>query len=323
MPDLAHVACILPGEGLVTVWEAIVLGLIQGLTEFFPVSSSGHLVLGQDLLGLEIPGILFDVLVHVGTLASVIIVYRDRLWSLIRGALGLSGQSAWPYILKIGVATIPAVIAGLTLKDFFEARFDDPRFSATMILVTGCLVWSSRWAVGRARIGVVELVPLLVAAVIALLARTIIPFVAVAALQVVVMSVSRATSPKETHGEPTWLGALLIGVGQAVAIFPGISRSGTTVMTGLWRRIEPVAAAEFSFLMSIPAILGAAVLQVPDALREPLPVGTPALVFGFLAALVAGIVAIRFFVVLLKRQNFHVFAYYCWAAAGLYLLLWR
>jgi undecaprenyl-diphosphatase len=92
------------------------------------------------------------------------------------------------------------------------------------------------------------------------------------------------------------------------------------VLTGLWRRIDPVAAAEFSFLMAIPAILGAAVLQVPDALRQPLPVSATALVLGFVSALIAGIVAIRFFVALLRRQNFHVFAYYCWAAAGLYLL---
>jgi undecaprenyl-diphosphatase len=303
-----------------SIWEAILLGAIQGLTEFFPVSSSGHLVLGQDLLGISIPGILFDVLVHVATLASVVVVYRDRLWQLVRGAFGMSDDSSWPYILKIVLATLPAVAVGLALKDFFEARFDDPMFAATMILVTGCLVWSSRWAIGIDRPGVRDAVPFAVAAVISVIAGTIIPFVAVLALQTLLMGLSRVTAPRERHSEPTWAGALLMGIGQALAIFPGISRSGTTVITGLWRRIDPIAAAEFSFLMSIPAILGAAVLQVPDALREPLPVGTPALVFGFIAALIAGVVAIRFFVALLRKQNFHVFAYYCWAAAGLYLL---
>jgi undecaprenyl-diphosphatase len=301
-------------------WEAILLGIIQGLTEFFPVSSSGHLVLGQAILGLEIPGILFDVLVHVGTLASVVIVYRDRIVRLLMGALGRTEEKAWPYILKIGLATVPAVIAGFTLKDFFEARFADPRFAATMILVTGCVVWSSRWAIGKARVGPLELLPLAVAAAFSLVGRTIVPFLAVLALQAVLMTVARVSAPKEKHDEPTWSGALLMGIGQSIAIFPGISRSGTTVLTGLWRRIDPVAAAEFSFLMSIPAILGAAVLQVPDALREPLPVSTQALVFGFLAALVAGVVAIRLFVLLLARQNFHLFAYYCWLAAGLYLV---
>lgn len=304
-----------------TVWEAIILGIVQGLTEFFPVSSSGHLVIGQELLGLEIPGILFDVLVHVGTLASVVIVYREKLWQLTRGMFARGEQSSWPYILKVGLATLPAVAVGLTLKDYFEARFDDPVFSGTMILVTGCIVWSSRWALGARRFGVVEAIPLLVAAVLAILARTIIPFLAVGALQLVLMAISRATAPRERHHEPTWGGALMMGIGQAVAIFPGISRSGTTVITALWRRLDAVGAAEFSFLMSIPAILGAAVLQVPDALKEPIPVSTSALVFGFLASLIAGIVAIRFFVALLKRQNFHVFAYYCWIFAGIFLLM--
>lgn len=303
-----------------TVWDAIILGLVQGLTEFFPVSSSGHLVIGQELLGLKIPGILFDVLVHVGTLVSVVVVYRNKLWQLTRGAFGRTEENAWPYILKLGLATLPAVVIGLTLKDYFEARFDDPVFAGTMILVTGCLVWSSRWAIGIRKFGILELLPLIVAAVLAFLAGTVVPFLAVAALQLVLMAISRVTGPKQRHMEPTWLGALLMGFGQALAIFPGISRSGTTVLTGLWRRIDPVAAAEFSFLMSIPAILGAAVLQVPDALKEPLPVSTQALVFGFLAAAIAGIVAISFFVALLKRQNFHVFAYYCWIAAGVFLL---
>jgi undecaprenyl-diphosphatase len=303
-----------------SIWEAILLGAVQGLTEFFPVSSSGHLVLGQDLLGIAIPGILFDVVVHVATLASVVVVYRDRLFALVRGALGMSEESAWPYILKLALATVPAVIVGLTLKDYFEARFDEPLFAATMILVTGCLVWSSRWAIGIARFGALDLIPFGAAAVVSLIAGTMIPFLAVLALQAVLMGVSRATAPGERHDEPTWAGALLMGIGQALAIFPGISRSGTTVLTGLWRRIDPVAAAEFSFLMSIPAILGAAVLQVPDALREPLPVSPPALVLGFVAALVSGIVAIRFFVALLRKQNFHIFAYYCWGAAALYLL---
>jgi undecaprenyl-diphosphatase len=303
-----------------SIWEAILLGAIQGLTEFFPVSSSGHLVIGQDLLGISIPGILFDVLVHVATLASVVVVYRDRIWRLIRGAFGMSGESTWPYILKVALATIPAIIVGVTLKDFFEARFDDPVFAATMILVTGCLVWSSRWATGSSPFGALDLIPFALAAGISVVAGTIIPFAGVLALQVLLMGVSRATAPRERHMEPTWAGALMMGIGQALAIFPGISRSGTTVLTGLWRRIDPVAAAEFSFLMAIPAILGAAVLQVPDALRQPLPVSATALVLGFVSALIAGIVAIRFFVALLRRQNFHVFAYYCWAAAGLYLL---
>ncbi len=116
-----------------------------------------------------------------------------------------------------------------------------------------------------------------------------------------------------------------MGIAQAIAIFPGISRSGSTVTTALWRRVDPVAAAEFSFLMSIPAILGAALLSLPDALREGggRGVGMLPLMVGALAAGVSGIVAIRFFVILLKRQNFYVFAWYCWAAGALFLLYLR
>ncbi|CAN5643736.1 undecaprenyl-diphosphate phosphatase [soil metagenome] len=305
-----------------TWWEALVLGVIQGVTEFFPVSSSGHLVMGQALLGLEIPGILFDVVVHVATLLSVLVVYRAKIYHLIRGALGLSDESAWPYILKIVLATIPAVIVGLTMKDWFEARFDDPIFAGTMVLVTGCLVWSSRWALGTHRIGPLELLPLGVAALFAFLAGTIVPFLSVATLLAVLMTLARLStrSSPSTEREPSWTTAAFMGVAQALAIFPGITRSGSTVIAGLWRRTDAVAAAEFSFLMSIPAILGAAVLQVPEALRaDELGVSVFAMVVGFVAAAASGILAIRFFVALLKRQNFYVFAYYCWAAAGLFL----
>ena len=300
--------------------QAIILGVIQGLTEFFPVSSSGHLVLGQELLGIHVPGIMFDVLVHVGTLGSVIIVYRKRLTELLLGVFGRGPDGAWSYIFKLGLATLPAVIVGLGFKDYFEARFDDAVFAATMILVTGCVVWSSRWAAKWESFGLLELVPVAVAAVLSWIGGTIIPFLAVLALQAVLMTITRATAPKERHDRPTWSGALLMGIGQSLAILPGISRSGTTVITGLWRRIDPVAAAEFSFLMSIPAILGAAVLQVPDAIGHPLPVSPAALVAGFIASFVSGIIAIRFFVLLLKRQEFHFFAYYCWIAAGLFLI---
>jgi undecaprenyl-diphosphatase len=305
----------------VTWWEAMILGVVQGLTEFFPVSSSGHLVIGEELLGLTVPGLLFDVAVHLATLVSVLIVYRERVLHLVRGAIGLASESTWPYILKIGLATVPAVIVGFTLKDYFEARFEDAVFAGTMILVTGCVVWSSRWTQGAARPWGLDLVPLGVAATFAAIAGTILPFVLVLGLQAAVMTTSRLTAPAEHHWEPTWGGALIMGIAQAVAIFPGISRSGSTVIAALWRRVTPAAAAEFSFLMSIPAILGAVVLQVPDALRaEEMAVSGTALIAGSTAAALSGILAIRFFVALLKRQNFYVFAYYCWVAAGLFLL---
>lgn len=303
-----------------SVWEAVVLGIIQGLTEFFPVSSSGHLVIAGSLLGLEIPGILFEVAVHVATLVSVLIVYRARIWELLLGMVGRARESSWPYLLKIVLATIPAVIVGFTLKDWFEARFDDPIFAGTMILVTGSFVWSSRWARGMAKPWPYDWLPLLVAAGLAAWAGTIVPFLAVLGIEALLFAVSRMTAPKEVHQEPTWGGALLMGIAQAMAILPGISRSGSTVITGLWRRIDPVKAAEFSFLMSIPAIAGAAVLMLPDIGEAGQQVGMVPLLAGGLAAGLSGILAITVFVALLRRQNFYVFAYYCWAAAGLFLI---
>ncbi|HEX6134883.1 MAG TPA: undecaprenyl-diphosphate phosphatase [Longimicrobiales bacterium] len=302
-------------------WEAVVLGIVQGLTEFFPVSSSGHLVMGGAVLGLQVPGILFEVAVHVATLVSVLFVYRLRIWTLIRGCCGLEEQSTWPYVLKLLVATIPAGLMGVLFEDWFEARFDDPVFAGTMILVTGSFVWSSRWVRDDGRHAFpFDWLPILVAAIIALLAGTIIPFVAVLAVEAVLMLVARTTARPEWKMEPTWSGAVLMGIAQSVAILPGISRSGSTVITGMWRRVDPVAAAEFSFLMSIPAILGAAVLKVPDVGAEGAAVGAVPLLAGGIAAGVSGVLAITLFVALLRRQNFHMFAYYCWAAGALFLL---
>jgi undecaprenyl-diphosphatase len=307
----------------VTLWDALILGVVQGLTEFFPVSSSGHLVMAGALLGLEVPGIVFEIAVHVATLMSVLIVYRARIWALVRGCLGLTEQSAWPYVLKIGLATLPAVVIGFTLKDWFEARFDDPVFAGTMVLVTGSFVWSSRWVREPRRAWPFDWLPLLVAAALAAFAGTIVPFVAVLAAEALLFGLARATAPRESLDEPTWGGSLLMGVAQAAAILPGISRSGSTVLTGMWARIDPVRAAEFSFLMSIPAILGAAVLMIPDIGEAQTTTGLAPLLVGGLAAGVSGVLAISLFVALLRRQNFHTFAYYCWAAAGLFLIYVR
>jgi undecaprenyl-diphosphatase len=252
---------------------------------------------------------------------SVLVVYRQKIWTLMLGCVGLQPTSSWPYILKLGLASVPAAIVGLGLQDWFEARFDDPQFAATMILVTGCFVWSSRWVRGPAGRNPIEWVPIAGAAVVAAIGGYAIAFFAVLGIEAALMATARATTRPEWHPEPSWSGALFMGVAQSVAILPGISRSGSTVITGLWRRIDPGAAAEFSFLMSIPAILGAAVLSLPDLASEGVGVPMPIVLLGAIAAGLSGVLAIRFFVALLKRQNFHAFAWYCWAAGGLYLLL--
>lgn len=253
------------------LYDAVALGLVQGLTEFLPVSSSGHLVITEALLGLSIPGILVEVTLHVGTLLSVVIVYRDRLWSLIQGALRGKAE-AWRYIGLLVLATIPAGLVGLFFKNAVEMSFDDPAIAGVMLLVTGIILWTTR----------------------------------------------RPHRPR-TRPLPGPLLALGIGIAQAFAILPGISRSGSTIAAALWGGVEGEKAAEFSFLMSLPAIAGAAVLELKDLDVGVQGVGGVPLLVGFLVALVAGIFAIRFLVWLLRGQHFHVFAYYVWIVGAAFL----
>lgn len=252
--------------------EAVLLGIVQGLTEFLPVSSSGHLVLAEAVLGIELPGVLFEVTVHVATLCAVLWVYRARITGLARGALSGDGD-AWRYVLLLALASVPAGLAGVLGREFFEATFDRPVSAALALLVTGGLVWSLR-----------------------------------------------TTGPAAEERRPGTGSALLVGVAQALAIFPGISRSGATVAAGVWRGVEPVRMAEFSFLMSVPAIGGAALLQADGALGLIRQMGAIPLLVGFLAALGSGILAIRIFVRMLRARSFHHFGYYCWLVGGLYLL---
>ncbi len=248
-----------------TWWQGFVLGLVQGLTEFLPVSSSGHLVVAEAAVGLTTPGVLVEVALHVATLLAVVIVYRSRLWSLVRGMLTKHADS-WRYVGLLAVGSVPAGIVGLAGQEFFERAFDSLQLVGVNFLVTGFILWSTRRVIART-----------------------------------------------TELQPTVVGAGAIGIAQALAILPGISRSGTTVAAGLWLKIDPVRAAEFSFLMAIPAIAGAAVLQIPDLAEDVTAVGTGPLLLSFLTSLVFGVLAIRLLVSLLARRAFHHFAPYCWA----------
>lgn len=245
-----------------SLWEAIVLGVVQGATEFLPVSSSGHLVLSQELMGLAIPGVLFEVAVHLATLVSILIVYRTRIARLVSGSLR-GDREAWSYLGLLLAATVPAAVVGLLFKDRIEAIFDDPLVTGLAFLVTGGLLWSTRAALRR-----------------------------------------------EPAGHPVLRVAVLMGFAQAFALVPGISRSGTTVVAALWAGVAGREAAAFSFLMAVPAIAGAAVLQIPDVATASLSPGP--LIAGGVAAAVTGVLAIRSFVVLLQRQSFHRFALYLW-----------
>jgi undecaprenyl-diphosphatase len=246
-----------------TYWQGVVLGIVQGLTEFLPISSSGHLVVAEAAVGIRTPGVVVEVVLHVGTLLAVLVVYRRRVTELLVG-LFRADQVALRDTGLLALASIPAGLAGFFLADMFERSFDSLLAVGCDFMVTGCVLWSTQW-------------------------------------------VRRPTTER-----PSATGAVAVGVAQALAIFPGISRSGTTIATGLWLRIEPGKAAEFSFLLAIPAITGAALLQLTQLSSSGASIGWGQLTVSFVAAVLSGILAIRVLVALLHKQAFHKFAPYCW-----------
>ena len=251
--------------------EAIILGIVQGLTEFFPVSSSGHLAMMQALFGgRESGGLVFEVAVHVATLLAIVVFYRGRIGELIAGTLRRDPASL-EYVAKLAVATVPAVVVGLSAKDLIEEQFSNPLLVGIALLVTGCLVASTRWTIVRA-----------------------------------------------TALSPGWGVVIAIGCAQAVAIFPGISRSGSTVAMALALGVAPMLAAEFSFLLGVIAISGAAVLMLPE-LGQVSDQTISNILVGGAAALVSGLLAIWLFVRMLDRSLFHYWAGYCWAVGAAFL----
>lgn len=252
-------------------WEALFLGVVQGATEFLPVSSSGHLVISQQLLGIRISGVVFEVVVHLATLVSILLVYRRRVGALVRGTV-TGDAGSLRYLGLLVLATLPAAFIGLLFEDPIEALFESPVVPGVALLVTGCILWTARWAVDRTE-----------------------------------------------RPAPSPVSAVLIGVAQACALVPGISRSGSTVVSALWLKVDPEEAAAFSFLMAVPAIGGAAILQLPQLGAAGGPGAVPLLVGGVAAAL-TGVLAIRTFVAMLARRSFHLFAPYCWTVGTLYLL---
>lgn len=256
-------------------WQGIVLGLVQGLTEFLPVSSSGHLVLAEALTGVKPPGVFVEVALHVATLGSVLIVYGRRLWELVVGLFQRSPDRL-RYIGLLIVGSIPAAVIGLLFQKAIEERFHSLPWLGIEFIVTGIILWSTRRQGGE---------------------RT----------------------------APGWAGAFGVGVGQAFAILPAISRSGATVAAALWMGLTPAAAAEFSFLLAVPVIAGAAVLEGRHAVMNVAAVGLGPLVVSFILSFVSGVFAIRFLVSLLRRGRFYAFAPYCWVVGVLTLVyaLWQ
>jgi len=257
---------------ILTWWQGILLGLVQGLTEFLPVSSSGHLVLAERLVGFQAQGVFFEVAVHVATLLAVLVAYRRRIAGLLSGLFrGAPESLRYAWLLILG--SIPAGLAGVLLRDYFERSFHSLPALGWQFLFTAALLWSTKYARVRG-------------------------------------DGARITATQ----------ALLIGIAQAVAIVPAISRSGATIAVALWCGLAAAPAAEFSFLLSLIVIAGSGLLEArhipPDAHEFTLP-----LLLAFVTAMLSGIFAIRWLIALLKKQEFHWFAPYV-AIIGILCLVW-
>ena len=265
--------------------EALVLGIVQGATEYLPVSSSGHLVIAQHLFGLEEPALFFDIVLHLGTLVAVVWYYRKDILELVLETFAalrnLASGHSWKetlqsypgfrFALLIVVGTIPTAVIGLAFEDTFERLFGSVRLVGLMLILTGTVLLLTRLARNGGR---------------------------------------------DAAGM-TWIDALLIGVVQGLAITPGISRSGITIATALLLGIERETAARFSFLLSIPSILGALMLRFGGANDG---VGTTALVVGFSAAALTGYFCLALLVRLVKRGRLSWFAPYCFTLGLLALI---
>jgi undecaprenyl-diphosphatase len=245
----------------------LVLALIQGISEFLPISSDGHLVLAQYFLEFSGPRLAIDVALHIGTLAAVVLVFRRELLALAARARGGERRELWFLIL----GSLPAAIVGLGLREHIEPRFEAGRAAALGLLATAIFLWVGE----RAR--------------------------------------RRAAVLGPTAARFGWRDALLIGSAQALAILPGVSRSGTTIATALVRGADAREAARYSFLLSIPAVGGAVLLEVPALVRAG-EFGVE-LALAVLATFVVGVLALRFLLAFLGRGAFRWCAYYC-AAAG-------
>ena len=284
--------------------RAVLLGVVQGLTEFIPVSSSGHLVLVPHFVDIETPGIAFDVALHVGTFAAVVLYFRTDLRNLLAALIGVGDRAFVAYnrrlALLLVVGSIPIAVVGLLLRDVFEAAFGSPTTAALFLLLTGTLLLVGEAA--RARRGGSSSTPTDVAP------------------DQVLVGYDAGDPEGLTLDRIGLRQALVIGFGQCVALFPGVSRSGTTIVAGMTAGLTRPAATRFSFLLALPALIGASVLSVPDLADGPTVFGPAAIAGGIVAAFASGYLAIRWLLALVARDRLTGFAIYCFSLGGLSLL---
>jgi len=262
-----------------SIIQAIILGIVQGLTEFLPVSSSGHLVLVPWWLGWENPGLAFDTLLHWGTLLAVLVYFWRDWWEMALAVVnrlrGRATDGKDRLFLAIIIGTIPAAVIGYLFDDFFESLFHSPAAVAFFMILTGfLLVFAERWH----RTG-------------------------------------------KTITKLTAVDALIIGFAQALAIAPGISRSGSTIAAGLIRGLDRPSAARFSFLLGTPIIFGAGLFQLKDLTDVGVSGNQPlTLLAGFLAAAIAGFLCIRWLLRYLQNHSLYIFAIWVWIVAALSII---
>ncbi|MBQ3985035.1 MAG: undecaprenyl-diphosphate phosphatase [Bacteroidales bacterium] len=255
-------------------WQALILGLVQGLTEFLPVSSSGHLVIFRELLGAEAPSdLVFEITVHVATALATIVVFRKQILDLLQGLFKFKYNEQTDFIAKLVVSMIPVAIVGFFFKDKVEELFSS-------LLVVGC----------------------------ALMVTALLLFLS-----------DRVKARKEGK-EITFGQALVMGLGQAVAVIPGLSRSGTTISAGLLSGASRNKVAEFSFLMVLVPILGEAFLDLVGGDLATSSISIAPLVLGFLAAFFSGLFACKAMIALVKKAGLKWVALYC-AIVGLIVII--
>jgi undecaprenyl-diphosphatase len=303
--------------------QAIVLGVVQGLTEFIPISSSGHLVLVPYALGWERPGLAFDVALHVGTAGAIITYFRSELWAMARGFLRPGADPDGLLYRRLGLllalATIPVAVVGLAFKDAFEAVFANPPMAAGFLFGTaGILFAGEAWRSRRVRRAADR------------------PTVeaerpghaptspdAPPGSAAVASALPTGDDPEDPDGKTLpQVGlreAVLVGTAQVLALFPGISRSGTTIMAGVGAGMTRHAATRFAFLLALPALLGAGVVSAPD-LAEPGIYSPGDIALGVVAAFIASYLAIRFLIAFVSTERLTIFGAYCLVAGALGLL---
>lgn len=276
-------------------FEAVLLGLVQGLTEFLPVSSSGHLEIGKVILGVETTDdLLFTTMVHAATVLSTIVVFRKEIWDLLVGFFG--GLKDWKiatndagrkvlvcndqtdYLLKMVVSMLPVLVVGLFFKDSVEALFGSIQVVGFALIATALLLFFSDYASRPGR-------------------KSIFP------------------ANEYRNGLSYWQ-AFAVGIGQAFAVVPGLSRSGTTISTGLICGVKREVMAQFSFLMVLVPILGETFLEVVGGEFGASSVGALALVLGFVSAFLSGLFACKVMIALVKKAKLSWFALYCLVAAA-------